>query len=50
MKLRTQRSALERAWDKFGETCDHHAWLAPVALILLLALVQALDSMDGVMP
>lgn len=36
-----------RAWNWFGRQCDLHAWLAPVVLILLLALVQALDSMDG---
>lgn len=48
MKIRTQRSALSRAWDKFGEACDNFAWLAPVGLLAMLALVQWLDSLEGV--
>lgn len=41
---------ISRVYNWFSAKVDAHAWLAPVALILLLALVQALDSMDGVMP
>lgn len=47
-KIPTQSNLAVRAWDWFGAKCDAHAWLAPVGLIALLVVVQALDAMDAV--